>query len=90
MEGLQNWVRSFSNDSKSESPSFFAEISNNLRSGGGQSAGASFDSSRVLATRPNRYLLFISINLTHSFLMEFFFDLQATSVAVDLFKTVCD
>ena len=60
MEGLQNWVRSYSKDTKSVSPSFLHEITYNLRSGGdGGSVGASSalssaDSSRVLITRPPR------------------------------------
>ncbi|XP_022731893.1 uncharacterized protein LOC111286275 [Durio zibethinus] len=58
MEGLQNWVRSFSNDTKSGSPSFFPEVPHNLRSGGGGPAGVSAaDSSRVLTTRPPRQVV---------------------------------
>ncbi|XWS26547.1 hypothetical protein CRYUN_Cryun26dG0040500 [Craigia yunnanensis] len=56
MEGLQNLVRSFSNDPKSGS-SFLPEIPYNLRNLGGGAAGASSalssaDSSRALITRP--------------------------------------
>ncbi|XVF35182.1 hypothetical protein REPUB_Repub18cG0123100 [Reevesia pubescens] len=65
MEGLQNWVGSFTKQPKSGSPSFFSEIHNNVRGGGGGrggSAGASAalssaDSSRVLATRPPRQVV---------------------------------
>ncbi|XWS70119.1 hypothetical protein CRYUN_Cryun03dG0021800 [Craigia yunnanensis] len=59
MEGLQNWVRSFSKDTKPVSPSFLPEIPYNLRSGGGggepagaSSALSSADSPRVLVSRP--------------------------------------
>ncbi|XVF48842.1 hypothetical protein PTKIN_Ptkin03bG0220900 [Pterospermum kingtungense] len=57
MEGLRNWVRSISNETKSGSSSLFAEIPYNLRGGGGEPAGASVDSSRVLATRPPRQVV---------------------------------
>ncbi|XWS72312.1 hypothetical protein CRYUN_Cryun02cG0029200 [Craigia yunnanensis] len=62
MEGLQNWVRSYSKDTKSVTP-FLPEIPYNLRSGGdGGSVGASSalssaDSSRVLITRPPRQVV---------------------------------
>lgn len=60
MEGVQNLVRSFSNDTKSGSPSFLSEIPYNLRGGGGSggAAGASsVDTARVLVSRPPRYII---------------------------------
>ncbi|XP_022754768.1 uncharacterized protein LOC111303034 [Durio zibethinus] len=62
MEGLRNWVRSFSKDTKSVSPPLLHEISYNLGSGGRGPAGASstlssVDSSRVLVTRPPRQVV---------------------------------